>query len=54
MGGNILKIFLAAAGIAVVVYTVKNWNYYADHMVPAIVIVAAVIATIWNLVALKR
>lgn len=54
MGGNILKIFLAGAGIVVVVYTVRNWNYYADHMVPAIVIVAAAIATIWNLAAIRR
>jgi len=54
VGRIILNIFLAGAGIVVVVYTVKNWNYYADHMVPAIVIVAAVIATIWNLVALRR
>ena len=54
MGGNIIKIFLAGAGILVVVYTVKNWNYYADHVVPAIVIVAAVVATIWNLASIRK
>lgn len=53
MGGNILKLFLAGAGIAVVGYTINNWNYYADHTLPIIVIAAAVISVIWNLAAMK-
>ena len=54
MGGNILKLFLAAVGIAVIVYTINNWHYYVDHTLPMLVIVAAAIAVIWNLAAMKR
>lgn len=54
MVGNILKLFLAGAGIAVIVYTTINWDYYVDHTVPVIVIVAAAIAIIWNLAAMRR
>ncbi len=54
MGRNILRLFLAGAGIAVVVYTVNNWKYYADHTLPMIVIAAAAISVIWNLAAMKK
>lgn len=54
MGGNILKLFLAGVGIAVIVYTINNWRYYVDHTLPMVVIVAAAISVIWNLAAMKR
>ena len=53
MGGNILKLFLAGAGIAVAVYTISNWRYYVDHTLPIIVIAAAAISVIWNLAVMK-
>jgi len=53
MGGNILKLFLAGAGIAVIVYTISNWQYYVDHTLPMVVIAAAAIAVIWNLAAMR-
>jgi len=54
MGGNFLKLFLAGVGIAVIVYTINNWKYYADHTLPMLVIIAAAIAVIWNLAAMKK
>ncbi len=54
MGGNILKLFLAGVGIAVIVYTTNNWRYYVDHTLPMLVIVAAAICVIWNLAAMRK
>ena len=54
MGGNILKLFLAGVGIAVIVYTVNNWRYYVDHTLPMLVIAAAAICVIWNLAAIRK
>ncbi|MBA7709660.1 hypothetical protein ES703_118582 [subsurface metagenome] len=54
MVGNIIKLFFAGVGIAVIVYTVNNWDYYVDHLLPTLVIVAAAIAVIWNLAAMRK
>ena len=52
MGRKILLLFLIATGIAIIVYTVDNWRYI-NHTIAIMVIIANVIAVIWNLAALK-
>jgi len=52
VGRKILLLFLIATGIAIIVYTVDNWRYI-NHTIAIMVIIANVIAVIWNLAALK-
>lgn len=52
MGRRILLLFLIAVGIAIVVYTINNWHYI-NHTLAIMVIIANVIAVIWNLAALR-
>lgn len=52
MGRKILLLFLVTTGIAIIVYTVDNW-YYINHTLAIMVIIANVIAVIWNLAVMK-
>lgn len=52
MGRRILLLFLVATGIAIIVYTINNWNYI-NHTLAIMVIIANIIAVVWNLSALK-
>ena len=52
MGRKILLLFLVATGIAIIVYTINNWNYI-NHTIAIMVIIANIIAVIWNLAAMK-
>jgi len=52
MGRKILLLFLIAVGIAIIIYTVDNWHYI-NHTIAIMVIIANVIAVIWDLAALR-
>jgi len=52
MGRKILLLFLIATGIAIIIYTIDNWRYI-NHTIAIMVIIANVIAVIWNLAALR-
>jgi hypothetical protein len=52
MGRKILLLFLIVVGIAIIIYTVDNWHYI-NHTIAIMVIIANVIAVIWDLAALR-
>jgi len=52
MGKKVLLLFFIATGIAIIVYTINNWNYI-NHTLAVMVIIANVIAVIWDLAAMK-
>jgi len=52
MGRKLLLLFLIAVGIAIIVYTIDNWHYI-NHTLAIMVIIANIIAVVWNLAALK-
>ena len=53
MGRKVLLLFLVVTGIALIVYTITNWNYI-NHTLAIMVIIANVIAVIWNLAVMKK
>lgn len=52
MGRQILLIFLIGVGIAIIIYTINNWDYI-NHTLAIAVIIANIIAVVWNLSILK-
>lgn len=52
MGRKVLLLFLVATGIAIIVYTIDNWHYI-NHTLAIMVIIANVIAVIWDIAAMK-
>ena len=52
MGRKVLLLLLVATGIAIIVYTINNWNYI-NHTLAVMVIIANVIAVIWNVTVMK-
>jgi len=52
MGRQILLFFLIGVGITIIIYTINNWNYI-NHTLATMVIIANIIAVIWNLSILR-
>jgi len=52
MGRQILLLFLIGVGITIVIYTINNWDYI-NHTLAVLVIMANIIAVIWNLSILR-